>query len=90
MLLNRITVLSRLTKNGKKPKRRESEELILNLEARDIHKIEDKDIWENNKYKLRFRKFPWPHWIMGFIWIIGTFWLMYELGIERLKWKKNS
>ena len=56
MLLNRITVLSRLAKKDKGPKRRESEELILNLEAGDLHKIEDKDIWENNKYKLKFQQ----------------------------------
>ena len=84
MLLNRITVLSRLTSKDKKPKRRESEELVLNLEAGNLHKIEDKDIWENNKFKLRFRKFPWPHWIMGSMWILGIIWIMYEVGFERL------
>ena len=41
--------------------------------------IEDKDIWENNKQRLRFRKFPWPFWFIGSLWILGACWIIYDL-----------
>ena len=49
------------------------------MKVRRLDKIYDKDIWENSKVKLRFRKFPWGHWFMGCMWVFGTLWIMYEL-----------
>lgn len=88
MLLNRITVLTRLGKNKGGKRRRDSETLIDELEITPLHLIEDKDLWENTKYRLRFRKFPWPLWIMGLMWMCGTIWIIYEIGMDRLKFRE--
>ena len=79
MILNRVTVLSRLAKQRDKPTRRKSEEMIDLLKVSRHEIIEDKDIWENNKHRLRFRKFPWPFWVVGALWILGACYLIYAM-----------
>ena len=80
MFVNRFTVLSRIAKNKDGTKKKSKQQLEIEaLKAGDQKDIEDKDIWENNEVKLRFRKFPWGHWIMGVIWMLGTIWMIYEM-----------
>ena len=80
MFINRFTVLSRIAKNKDGTKKISKQQLELDaLKVCDHKAIEDKDIWENNEAKLRFRKFPWGHWFMGGMWILGTFWMIYEM-----------
>ena len=76
--------MSRIAKARDKPKRRKSEEIVELLKVSRQDEIEDGDVWENNKVKLRFRKFPWVFWIMGLIWILCSSFLIYAL-IEDLK-----
>lgn len=92
MFFSRFTVLSRLAKhsNKSKPKRRRSDQELELLKLSPQQHIQDKDIWENNKTKLRFRKFPWPAWIMGSLWVLGALWCVYALHEHLFKFKKHK
>ena len=49
------------------------------LKDMPLKELNDKDVWENSKTKLRFRKYPWVHWIVGGCWLLGVAWVLYEL-----------
>ena len=94
MLFSRVTVLSRIARHGKdkngKPRRRRSEQELELLKLSPQTAIQDKDIWENNKTRLRFRKFPWAAWIIGSLWILGALWVVYALREHLFKFKKHK
>lgn len=52
--------------------------------------VDYKGSWDKSKKILKFRKFPWPHWIMGFLWMFGTVWLIWEIGYDKLQFKEYA
>ena len=65
----------RRAKHG--PRRRPSEEELERLKKWDHRAIQDKDVKENSLTRLRFRKIPWPYWIIGFLFMLGGFLCLY-------------
>ena len=47
-------------------------------------------MWENSKTKLRFRKFPWGHWFLGFTWLLGVAWIIYMIYEDLFKFKYHK
>lgn len=47
-------------------------------------------MYENTKDKLRFRKYPWPHWITGFCMWSGFGFIMYMAHERILKFDKKG
>ena len=78
MFASKFAVMQRVSKAKGTRQEREKRELDW-MKVQRLDTIYDKDIWENNRYKLRFRKFPWGHWFMGTMWVLGTLWIIYEL-----------
>jgi len=65
------------------PRKRASEEELDRLRNYDQRVIKDNDIKENTLTRLRFRKIPWPYWIIGMLFILGgllCFYLIFEYG----------
>ena len=73
-------------KNGQR-RRRPSEEELDRLKEYDQRAIEDMDIRENTINKLRFRKIPWPIWIMGLMFTLGGFFCVFMIYEELLELK---
>ena len=91
MIFSRFSVLSRIAKNkGSKPKKNKDLQELELLKYSNQDQIQDKDIWENNKCKLRFRKFPWAMWIIGFMWILGAAWVVYCTHKHLFHFKKHK
>lgn len=51
--------------------------------------MEDRDVWENSRVRLRFRTFPWMHWIIGGLWFVGIAWVCIAHGKDLLNLKTN-
>jgi hypothetical protein len=91
MFAGRIGAIVMSRRKGIKRKRRSEEELD-RLRYSEQEAIEDADIRENSQTKLRFRKLPYPFWIMGFAFWGGAIFVVYMLFEEMLKLesKKNA
>ena len=77
-------------KNGKLiPKRRKSEEELIQLQTQKLKNIEDQDLWENTETKLRFRKFPWHHWILAALFLGAAGFIIFMVIDDMLKFKKK-
>ena len=64
------------------------EELELEqIKRTDLQLIKDFDIYENTKEKLRFRKYPWPFWFLGFAFASGTAYLLYASHTSEIQFK---
>ena len=59
------------------PRKRKSEEELDRLRNYDPRVIQDNDIKENTLTRLRFRKIPWPYWIIGLLFLLGGFFCLY-------------
>ena len=46
-------------------------------------------MWENTETKLRFRKFPWPHWILAFLFLGAAAFIIYMANADMVKFKKK-
>ncbi len=78
-------------RNGKKtPRRRPSEEELERFKKQDckigtINKVErviqGHDIMENSLTRLRFRKIPWPFWIIGALFQLSAIVCLYFIYI---------
>lgn len=60
------------------------------MKASDRSYITDRDMWENTRHKLRFRKFPWGHWFIGFTWLIGVCWIIWEINHDLFRFKYHK
>lgn len=60
------------------------------MKASDRSYISDRDMWENSRQKLRFRKFPWGHWFLGFTWLLGVIWIIYEIKYDLFRFKAHK
>lgn len=47
------------------------------------------DMYENTENRLRFRKFPWNHWIMAAIFLGGAIFIIYMVLEDLVKFKKR-
>ena len=52
--------------------------------------IQDRDMWENTRNKLRFRKLPYGHWFLGLICLIGVIWIIYEIKHDLFRFKAHK
>ena len=94
MFASRVSVLKAVTrmadgKQGERKKSKHQAELDL-MRVSDRSAIEDRDMWENSKTKLRFRKFPWGHWFLGFSFLAGVAWIIYEINYDLFKFKYHK
>ena len=75
------------------PRRRKSEEELDRLRNYDPRVIKDNDIKETTLTRLRFRKIPWPYWIIGMLFIIGglfCFYLVFQYGQQESMFSIDS
>eukprot|EP00347_Sterkiella_histriomuscorum_P007295 403349505 len=79
MFAGRIGAIVMARRKKGERRRRPSEDEIEMLKQCDHRVIEDLDIKENSKAKLRFRKFPWIFWIMGALFLSGGFFCIYMI-----------
>ena len=94
MFASRISVLKAVTrladgKQGERKKSKQQAEFDL-LRESDRSQIEDRDIWENSRMKLRFRKFPWGNWFLGGTWLGGVVWLIWAASHDLLDFKYHK
>ena len=77
--------------NGKLiPQRRKSEEELINLQKTRAKKFEDADLWENSETKIRFRKYPWPYWILATLFLGGAGFIIFMEQENLVKFKKKN
>ena len=58
------------------------------LKTKEHDQIEDIDIRENSRTRLKFRKMPWSEWLLALAFIAGALFL---LGMMYFKnWKKGG
>lgn len=50
------------------------------MKSTEVSRIEDSNVWENSRTRLRFRQFPWMHWILGSLWFGGLIWVVISHG----------
>lgn len=78
MLAGRIGAIVMARRRAKMgPRKRKSEEELDRLKKWDHRAIKDNDVKENSEVRLRFRKIPWPYWIIGFLFMLGGFFCLY-------------
>ena len=75
-------------KDGKPKLKRHEIEMQELLETKTAN-ISGHDIYENTNKRLRFRKFPWPHWIMGCIFLGSAAFIIYMVLEELVQFKKK-
>lgn len=75
-------------KDGKPKLKKHEIELQELLETKTAN-ISGHDIYENTKTRLRFRKFPWSHWIMALIFLGSAFFIIYMVMEDLVKFKKK-
>ena len=81
-------VAARINASRKKRRRSPSEEEMDLIKMKQHDQIEDIDIRENTKTRLKFRKLPWSEWFLGLAFILGALFL---LGMMYYKnWKKGG
>ena len=93
-MLQRFSIIRRIT-NIQKAKadgtfKSKDERTIESAKTAPIKSLSDFDTWENSRSKLRFRTFPWMHWILGFMWILGLVYVIYSHYRELINLKKNK
>jgi hypothetical protein len=72
MIATRVGAISAARRRGYKMVNKRSVDDELQELANGSHMmIEDRDIIENTRRKLKFRKIPWAEWIVGTIFIMG-------------------
>ncbi len=82
MLAGRIGAIVMARRRAKMgPRRRPSEEELERLKKYDARAIKDGDIRENTLTRIRFRKIPWPYWIIGLLFIIGGLFCLYVVNV---------
>ena len=74
-----------MRKQGKGPTKEELE--LEEIKRTDLQLIRDFDIYENTSEKLRFRKYPWPFWFLGFAFASGASYLWYLSYTNVIKFK---
>ena len=80
-------IASSLNNKGKKPRKRSpSEEEVELLKKQEHTEIQDIDIRENSKQKLRFRKMPWVELIFVILFWGGAI----AVGIAMYMYKDNK
>ena len=91
MFASRFSVLRTVNRigNAEKKKITKAQIEVDSLKRKDLKYFQDRDIYENSKNKLRFRKLPWGQWIMGCLFVFGTFYVIYEI-YEELRGFKPS
>ena len=85
-------------RNGQRRRRPSEEELdrLKEYDCTNLFKnnfvaeraIEDMDIRENTLNKLRFRKIPWPLWIMGSMFMMAGFFCIYMIQEDLLHFRE--
>ena len=71
-MATRVGAISAARRRGYKMIKRKTFDDELKEMANQPHIfIEDNDIIENTRRKLKFRKIPWAEWIVGFIFILA-------------------
>jgi hypothetical protein len=98
MFPGRIGALRNLYKDNSKdrlgstPKKRpwtKEEVELQRVKIEKLDQIEDFDVYENSKTKLRFRKYPWPFWFIGFAFLAGAIYILHLSLIGKIKFKKS-
>lgn len=94
MFASRVSVLKAVTriadgKEGQRKKSRQAAEFDL-LRYSNRSAIQDRDLWENSRTKLRFRKFPWGNWFLGFTWLGGVVWVLWAANHHLLDFKYHK
>ena len=82
-------VASRLrAKNRGARKRTPSEEEVAILKTKRHQEIEDIDIRENTRARLKFRKLPWSEWGLALAFLAGIAFLAFMIYTK--EWKKGG
>jgi hypothetical protein len=89
MFAGRIGAIVMSKKNKGRRRRRRSEEEIELLKTCESEAIEDRDIRENSNARIRFRKIPWPFWIMGSLFILGAVFVVFMIYDELIVFKHH-
>lgn len=63
---------------------------IEEFKTRELRNLQEFDMWENGKDKLRFRKFPWPHWILGAAFLGSAAFILYMVAEDFWTFKKKA
>jgi len=94
MFANRVSVIKAVTRlsDGKEPKRRNRDKQEIELLKHTKRTLVDDvgGVWENSSTKLRFRRFPWGNWFLGFLWLAGTIWVIYEIYEDLFAFKSHK
>jgi len=72
----------------KKVSKRDAE--ILEFKTKELRTLSEFDMWENGGKKLRFRKFPWPHWILGAAFLGSAAFILYMVAEDFWTFKKKA
>ena len=79
--LNRLGVKKPWLRRSEILRRQREAELEDLKESQRMDEVNEFDLYESTKKVLRFRKYPWPHWFCGFLFLGGSLlciWLAYE------------